>query len=424
MSRARGRDGDIRRDTLQDIIARARSRRDDGSFDPTLSPLHRRLLVVTGAPRSGTTWVHQMLAAHPDVATGGESHLFCEGLTALFANYDDPDEYMHLSTWVSRPELVTLARQLADSVFGTAIERQRPDASHVLDKTPNHAGHAALLAQVYPDATVVHVVRHARDVVGSQHDLWAQWDPAAADWGSAAQRWRAMVLDTREHLSPLRYVELRYEDLLAEPVAGVQRMLQVAGLRRSRTLVEGLVRFGSAPINVRPSDSRIVADKWAGVGPDAERQIVSAAGDLLVELGYLNEAQRAEILARKTGRRDSLFGTALRSRRRRVDAARDAQARSRNRATAIAFVERYADASRPRPADDVPKSLEVRGQPVAASDVAAALEEELAGTRIVEVDVDEQAAAVYVVTPDERRLLVRCFADRAGHIGRVVLQGE
>src|SRR5689334_13433315 len=89
-----------RRETIYDALAQAQTR--TAPFDPQASPLFGRMCFVVGAPRSGTTWLQQLLYAHPLVATGGETHLFCEVLPAAFDNFNLPDPTSNLRTWVSR----------------------------------------------------------------------------------------------------------------------------------------------------------------------------------------------------------------------------------------------------------------------------------------------------------------------------------
>jgi hypothetical protein len=255
------------RTSLPELFDAARERPDPG-FDPARSPWHGRAVFVVGAPRSGTTWLHQLLAVHPDIATGGEAHVVCEGVATLFRNHEDPDPYMYLSTWVRRGELLQLARQLIDGIFTTARDAQRPGATHVLDKTPDHEPHAALLAELFPDATFVHIIRDGRDVAASAHDLWAGFGSAYASVEAAAGVWRDAVTDVRAHLSGLRYHEVRYEDLLARPEEGLTAILEVAGLRHDPAFVAAAVEFGRPPINVRPSKADVGVRQWADAGPE------------------------------------------------------------------------------------------------------------------------------------------------------------
>lgn len=395
------------RETIHELHARAAARHAAvAPFDPSSSPLHERAIFVVGAPRSGTTWLHQLLAVHPDVATGGEAHVFCEGVAALFENHDDPDAHMKLSTWVARPELQRLVRQLVDGIFTTLRDAVRPDARFVLDKTPNHVPYARTLAEVYPDAAFVHIVRDARDSVSSQHDLWGSWDAQSRAWGAAGRAWRASVEDAREHLSHLRYHEVRYEDLVASPEAGLARILDLIGLDHDDAYVAEAVAFGRAPINVRASDPRVGVRKWKDMDPLAEREVVRAAGDLLVELGYLTPAERSSILARRTWRDALDAGRSLAGRgaaevrRRRARAAESASAARR---AAVREVVRGV----------VDDAVAGRAAPAELAD--------LRGGRVVELSADEKAGSADVVTADGRRLLVRCFVGD-GRVERIVVQ--
>ncbi len=292
-------------ETLYELFERLRAQNTDPAaapFDPATSPLHRRAVFLVGAPRSGTTWLHQLLATHPDVATAGESHLFCEGLGELLTNHDDPDPYMKLDTWVGRGELVTLIRGLVDGLFLRMQARARAGATRVLDKTPNHVPHAARLAEVYPDAAFVHIIRDGRDAAASAQDLWS-FDESWRTHGRVAARWREAVVDVRTHLAGRWYHEVRYEDLVADTPHHLAAILRHLELEHDDTFVTEAASFGRTPVNVRPSRSEVGIRKWGDLDHDLEREIVVAAGDLLVELGYLDPDERDAILARRaTGR--------------------------------------------------------------------------------------------------------------------------
>ena len=414
-----------RYETLHELFALARNDTATAPFDPSQSEFFQRAIFVVGAPRSGTTWLHQLLAAHPGVATGGESHVFCEGVDALLANHADPDPHMMLSTWVTEAELVTGVRKLVDGIFAAMRDRQRPSATHIVDKTPNHVPYAASLARVYPDASFVHIIRDARDVAGSAKDLWGGW----SEWrssGAGGAIWRRAVLDNREHLAPLRYYEVRYEDLLGDPIAGVASILDFVALDHDDEFVKRAVDFGKAPINVRPSDTRIGVRKWSG-DARADRQVVLAAGDLMVELGYLTEEERRRIAsaASPRDRVDDLATVVSSNVRRRAHDASVAAGRlrlrgARRRRDAVhALGRRVAEAAvaaDTRAVSDLlsPKTkLERDGATVATGpqDVAAALVAVAGGGRVAAVDADLSACAVQLVATDGARHLHRYFVE-------------
>ncbi|HVX68603.1 MAG TPA: sulfotransferase [Mycobacteriales bacterium] len=431
MSRPTGRELIVRQ-TVAQLAAQAHERV-SAAFDPAVSPWHGRPIFITGAPRSGTSWLHQMLLTHPEVATAGEMHAFCEGLDAVFANFENPDPYMNLSTWVTRDELLTLTRAFVDGMFSATVAATRPDATRVLDKTPNHALCARRMAEVYPDATYIHIIRNPRDALSSARDLWADWNPELRDWRAAAAGWRGTVLDCRTQLSGLRYHEVRYEDLLTDPHRHLAEILGAAGLSHDDEYVAAAVDFGKAPVNVRPSDRRISADKWAAIDPAAEQDVVSVAGELMVELGYIDGAERDRILARRSLRRS--VGT-LRSTLRGSATATGAKARQRAAArrqapaSVQAVSRRLVAAATARDlaavtallSSDVVLEAEGGARSTGAQLVAGRLCDVLGGARAIPVTADRHAAAVEVMPDDGRRQQHRYYVGR-GKVTRIVIEG-
>lgn len=425
------------RETLHELMGRPAERAVAGApFDPSDSRLHRKNIFIVGVPRSGTTWLHQMLSTHPDVATAGEAHIFCEGVSALLRNHDNPDANMFLSTWVSRAELLTLIRELTDGVFETARRANRPEATHVLDKTPNHEQYAAHLAEVYPDAAYVHIIRDARDSVSSQRDLWGGWNEAARVWSIAAQKWRAGIEDNRTHLRGDRYHEVLYEDLVREPVVKLGEVFDAVGLEHDPSFDEQVVEFCRAPINVRPSDTRVGVRKWAAMDPIGEREIVREVGDLMIELGYLTDEERRDIVARRSWRdvptsADKAARRVSRAARRRVA---EAITNARQTGPVPAEMRRYGnalgqavvrgEASRVVQllAPHVSLTEDRHAQTAGADAVAARLLEIANGGRVATVQADAKAASVHLITADGLHRHLRTFGD-ATRASRLVLQG-
>lgn len=419
-------------ETINELHRRATEREGTvAPFDPATSALHGKAIFIVGAPRSGTTWLHQLLATHPDVATGGEAHIFCEGLSALFDNHAGADPNMGLSTWLTRPELVALARALVDGVFTTMRDAVRPGATRILDKTPNHVPYAAHLAEVYPDASFVHIIRDARDSVSSQHDLWSSWDSRVAGWDHAARAWRVAVEDARTHLGALHYHEVRYEDLMRDTEPRFAEILAAVDLDHDDAFVSEAVDFCRAPINVRASDARVAVRKWSDIDPIAERAIVRAAGALMVDLGDLAPAERDRILARTTWRdtveraRSAATDAVTSIRRRRASASqRDAVAhRARLRSTATATIEAAlaGDTARLLPllASDV--QVDGGGAQRSGREAAAAELARLHAGRLIAVTADDRAAAVTVIGSEGARHLCQVFVE-GEHVTRLVLQ--
>jgi hypothetical protein len=437
-------------ETLHEAMAGpARRQENEPPFDPSMSPLYGKVIFIVGVPRSGTTWLHSMIAAHPDVATAGEAHIFCEGVSPMLVNHDNPDPHMFLSTWVSRAELLGLLRRLTDGIFETMRASNRPKATRILDKTPNHEAYAAHLRELYPDASYVHIIRDARDSVSSQRDLWGSWHEASRVWTSAARNWQMGIEDNRRHLAGGRYHELRYEDLVRDPIAGLTAVYDAVGLAHDPEFVEAVVAFCRAPINVRPSDERVGVRKWADMDPLGERDIVVEAGVLMVELGYLTDDERRTIAARRSWKdvprtaneqsRHVAAGAARRIRS-KVKGFRDhAPAPATVRATgdklgaavttgdvdaAAAMLTR--DARLEEPTNGATTTGAGRGGASGARAVAERLVEVGGGGRVASTRADAEAVSIHLVTESGAHLHVRAFRPKDGDgttVQRLVIQG-
>lgn len=402
------------------------------AFTPETSPLHGRAIFLIGAPRSGTTWLQQLLALHPAVATAGEMHVFCEGVGVLLDNHDGNDRYSGLSGWVTRPELVALVRDLVDGIMLRLRDTQRPGATHVLDKTPNHVPYAARLAEVYPDAAYVHIVRDGRAAARSAQRLWSH----SADYNAAgrnAGRWRDAVLDCREHLSGGRYVEVRYEDLLADPTGELARIYDVIGLPYDKAFLAECADFGSVPINVSPSGGSPTAAA-PDLPPDAEREMLLTAGDLLVELGYVDEARRDRLVRHRSLRRTAREGAALarstatrlrvRSASRWGQAARAQRRRHQVRRAAEQFAAALAAGDTARAQHLLAPTAALDDEPQSSpAGLADRLVDLVQGSHQVALDADEAVAAVRWAD-GRRNQLHRLRVDARGRIERVTVESS
>lgn len=135
---------------------------------------------------------------------------------------------------------------------------------------------------LFPDARFVHIIRDARDVVLSMRNtpkvlLERSWHFAAADWCDHVETGRRIG----KALGPDRYFEVRYEDLMSDPVGLLTAVLRFAGgaevePRAARIEAE-------LPTLVKAGNS----EKWRRLmPPPALRQVERVAGPLLAELGY------------------------------------------------------------------------------------------------------------------------------------------
>jgi hypothetical protein len=255
------------------------------------SPLLGRLIFLVGARRSGTNWVERILTAHPAVvAMPSETYIFSDGIKPLSERFQHGNPGSHLvgKTFIERDAFLDIARDLVDRAFLDTTERTVPKVGYVLERTPWHAYDLDLIADVCPDARVVHVIRDGRDVARSL--LAMDWGPTTM--AAAAEEWRSSVSAGCRGAALFgdAYAEVRYERLMADPRAGVSALLSAVGLELRDELLDQILLEARSEFNVDPGSSGAQADKWRSELSRRElRTFDRVAGAELERIGYARE---------------------------------------------------------------------------------------------------------------------------------------
>ncbi len=271
----------------------------------------RPVFFIVGAGRSGTTWLQTLLSQDPAIATAPETKLFGGYLHLLQRRWHRETSWRSLygdktgiQKLVSEVEFEALMQHFAHAVLQRILET-KPEAKYVLEKTPSHVHHAALISRVLPNSYFIHIIRDPRSVCKSLVEAGRGWGEYWAPEGpiDAAKEWRRSVEKGWEidEMSG-RYLEVRYEDLLTDPVVSLQRVLawmgitvsdehcatyvsncSAAQLRRNDSAVSALLPTGQTGAFVRDKP----AVDWAETLPRSWiRSIEWVAGEALVRAGY------------------------------------------------------------------------------------------------------------------------------------------
>jgi hypothetical protein len=316
---------------------------------------------VVGCNRSGTTLLRAMLDAHPDLAVPPEAYFTLAALRAATpdARFDLDARLAAIAanrsfaTWNLAPDGLEAVRaagpgtpaQLVREVYG-AYARQH-GKPRVGDKTPRNVLHLPFLADALPEARFVHLIRDGRDVVPSvlEHLLGPETMLAGIDY------WQDRVTAGRRAgraLGPERYLEVRYEDLVADPAAVQRAVCSFLHLPyrdemlRYTDRADEIIAAGWDPrrhAGVKRAPTKGVRD-WRTTMTRSDAQLFDAlAGGLLEELGYGRSgypaSRRAQVRAAAWRRSAALRRTvrpvtakiAVRRRRRRRDLDPDAPPR-------------------------------------------------------------------------------------------------
>jgi hypothetical protein len=238
-----------------------------------------RFLFILGTGRCGSTLLAEILAAHPDIGCiSAPAGAVVRPARALGLRPPQPFEaYGALREQVS-PMLVDpfrdltaddaapwLARRLRRFFETRAQAGGRPVFMHKFTGWPR----ARLLAVVFPEASFVHVLRDGRSVASSYLQVpWWQgyrgvpgWsfgdlsEDEHRDWAAADRSWAylaglewkrlmAAFEEARDEIDSERWVDVRYEDLVARPREVTTSVSEFAGLNRWDGLERHLARLG------------------------------------------------------------------------------------------------------------------------------------------------------------------------------------
>jgi hypothetical protein len=239
-----------------------------------------RIALIVGLPKSGTTWFAQLVAEAPGYAV--RPYRDPDGCTLQHDVCDDvfgslPADLLSILKVHTRPteenravierraqRVVVMHRDLRDVVVSRYF--------HVLaDQAHRH--HV-----LYESTSVDEGLRHSIEVV-------------ADDYGSWVRGWRVVCAADRE-----RYLELRYEDLKADPAGRLGEALAHWGIELPAAQREEMVaavaartRFGLDERSFRRGNlarKGIVGDWRNQFTPEHDALFAQLAGELLFELGY------------------------------------------------------------------------------------------------------------------------------------------
>src|SRR2546430_873315 len=131
-------------------------------------------IFLMSLPRSGSTLLQRLIAAHPQIATTSEPWVLLPVLSALrysssYADYSHSDASAAIADFcASLPSgdqsYFEAVRTFALELYAHASPR---DAMYFLDKTPRYHLIAEELSRTFPDAKYVFLWRHPLSIVAS-----------------------------------------------------------------------------------------------------------------------------------------------------------------------------------------------------------------------------------------------------------------
>jgi hypothetical protein len=183
----------------------------------------RRPVFIVGMPRSGTSLVEQILASHPEVCGGGELEDIRHIAFGAGAWLGSSHTYPRVVRELAAADCDTLA-----AGYLKKLAVLSPQARCVTDKMPQNFLALGLIALLFPEARVIHCLRDPLDTCLSCyfHDFTG-YHPYAyrleglgfyyRQYQRLMRHWRAVL--------PIPMLDVVYEDLVADPEAGIRQLL-------------------------------------------------------------------------------------------------------------------------------------------------------------------------------------------------------
>jgi len=193
-----------------------------------------RLIFLIGAPRSGTTLLARMLAAHSTIYGRAEPHLITPLAHLGYYGSVQKAPYDPLNVEQAIRELVPelprgeadyldALRAYSDIVYERLLAGA-PGKRFFLDKTPAYALVLPFLTKLYPHAHYVVLTRHPLAILSSYVESFFDGDyGVAVNHNPVLARYvPALARMLRER--PVPFVHVRYEDLVRDPETHFRRI--------------------------------------------------------------------------------------------------------------------------------------------------------------------------------------------------------
>ncbi|MFH1624069.1 MAG: sulfotransferase [Pseudomonadota bacterium] len=189
------------------------------------------IIFIVGSPRSGTTWVLDLISGHPDT------------VHATMANLGLPVTGKSKETGIFMKGLSD--QEIIDRFSGLAKENP---CKTIVEKTPLHVFHISRVRQLFPQSFIICTIRDGRDVVVSMLEarktFWRHGPTTVID---AARLWaQSSLAGVKAAAEMLKFPGERqsvylveYEDLVRDAVAETKKIFTL--FRLSECNVEQIV---------------------------------------------------------------------------------------------------------------------------------------------------------------------------------------
>lgn len=282
-----------------------------------ISTLNQRPIFIVGAARSGTTLMRFMISQHPRIYIPPQSGfiplLFRNAPTSPMSRRRTIHSFQHI--FKSRPfikhwrlehpcpdDFLNCLPDFSPASLLNAVYSQYAQqygADRWGDKTPIYTGHIDLINKIFPQAQFIHIIRDGRDVALSliktyKSKIWVDIYFSTVNW----KHYVSLALTSARQLGADQYLEVRYEQLTADPEGQLKRICDYLGeeyvpaMSRPHELAREVVSATNIHARTRQPVTTQRTGKWKREMASADLRLFQAvAGDLLEALAYSVDEQ-------------------------------------------------------------------------------------------------------------------------------------
>lgn len=211
----------------------------------------RRLALLTGFPRSGTTLLEQVLDAHPGVVSSEEKEVFGADVLPLLGEGRAPDAPLAQLLDDLTPDRIATARQAYLDAMQAMLGEPIGPRLHV-DKNPAMIPMIPAMRRVFPELKLLVALRDPRDVAVSCFLRWLPVNPMSVWFLTLERTVDRYVMDlegwlrVRELLGG--WTEIRYEELVGDLPGQAKRTLDALEIPWDDAVLDYRQRSRARPV--------------------------------------------------------------------------------------------------------------------------------------------------------------------------------
>ncbi len=258
------------------------------------------IIIIGGAPRSGTTLFRSLLSAHPDIAAPQNEYSVVPSKTKRRIRKDSA--LMGLIKHIRPIKAAKDPVELTEITLN--IIKTQQNKKYAAVKAPRHNLFIDIIFNHYPKCRYIHVLRDGRDTACSLRHFPKNEMvngklvsiEANNPFSGCVKRWKYYIESGVKWRGHKNYFEVRYEDLVSDPqkiMDGVCKHLKIdpiSGDRLSGQYSKEKVESSPHTAEVASRLFNTSVGKWEKEMTGREKDIFKEiTGDLLISLGYVKD---------------------------------------------------------------------------------------------------------------------------------------